>query len=383
MPDTNTVRAFLDDHHVETAAKASAFAVEKLAPLPEPVDDNNSRKQSREVLELVGKAGWFEPIRKLDLREICLVREALATGSPLAEALFAIQGLGTVPIALAGSQELKDRWLPGAYDGSVMAAFAMTEPEAGSDVSSMQTTANKDGEEYVLNGTNTLISNAGIADFYTVFASTDPSKGSEGISCFVVPADTPGLKFSKAQVLSAPHPLGEIQFDDCRVPASSLLGDEGSGFKLGMTALDRLRATVAAGACGMAERALKEATAHALDRKQFGKSISEFQIIQQKLACMATDLTAARLLVYRAAWEKDNGKDRVTLEAAMAKSFATEAAQRIIDDALQILGGKGCLAEHPVERLYRSVRSMRIYEGTTEIQHLIIAGHLLKSAASS
>src|SRR5438034_1298617 len=309
-----------------------------------------------------------------------LEAEALAGASPLADAVFALQALGTVPILLAGARELKDRWLPAVLAGRAMASFAMTEPEAGSDAAAIATTARRDGTSYVLRGTKTLISNAGIADFYTVFASTDRGKGNKGISAFVVAADTPGLKFVRPLVLSAPHPLGEIAFDDCRVPASSRLGAEGEGFKLGLTTLDRLRATVAAAACGMAARALQEAVAHATRRRQFGRTLSEFQLIQEKLARMATDLTAARLLTYRAAWEKDRGAERVTLEAAMAKAFATEAAQRIVDDAVQILGGRGVLASHPVDRLYRAVRALRIYEGTTEIQHLIVAGQLLKQA---
>ena len=228
-------------------------------------------------------------------------------------------------------------------------------------------------------GTKTFISNAGIADFYTVFATTDGAKRDKGIACFVVPADTPGLRFVRPLLLSSPHPLGEIAFQPARIPGvPAALDKEGEGFKLGLATLDRVRATVGAAACGMASRALAEALAHAKSRRQFGKPIADFQLIQEKLARMATELTAARLLVYRAAWEKDKGAQRVTLEAAMAKSFATEAAQRIVDDAVQILGGRGVLADNPVDRLYRSVRALRIYEGTTEIQHLIIAGQLLK-----
>jgi acyl-CoA dehydrogenase len=273
-----------------------------------------------------------------------------------------------------------------------MASFAMTEPDAGSDVASLGATAEPDGEGggggYVLTGTKTLISNAGIADFYTVFATTDRTKKDKGIGCFVVPADTPGLRFVRPLVLSSPHPLGEIAFQKARIPSECRLdadgkgggggGGGGDGFKLGLATLDRVRATVGAAACGMATRALAEALAHAKSRRQFGKPLAEFQLIQEKLARMATDLTAARLLVYRAAWEKDRGAPRVTLEAAMAKAFATEAAQRIVDDAVQILGGRGVLADNPVDRLYRSVRALRIYEGTTEIQLLIIAGQLVK-----
>ena len=380
MPDPRAVRAFLDERHVDLATRIADYAAREIAPLPEPPDDAAARLQARDLLAALGRAGWFAPIADQDLRSCSLIREALAGASPLADAVFALQALGTVPIMLAGSPELKARWLPAVLAGRAMASFAMTEPEAGSDVAAMASAARRDGGEYVLNGTKTFISNAGIADFYTVFASTDPSLGSKGISCFVVAADTPGFRFVKPLVLSAPHPLGEIAFVDCRVPADCRLGEEGDGFRLGLATLDRLRATVAAAACGMAERALREAVEHATHRRQFGKPLAEFQLTQEKLARMATDLTAARLLVYRAAWEADCGAARVTLEAAMAKAFATEAAQRIVDDAVQILGGRGVLAAHPVDRLYRSVRALRIYEGTTEIQHLIIAGQLIKHA---
>jgi len=254
----------------------------------------------------------------------------------------------------------------------------MTEPEAGSDVSSIATSARREGAGWILDGAKTLISNAGIANLYTVFATTDRARAHKGISCFLVPADAPGLRFAGAQVLSAPHPLGELAFEHCRLPAEALLGEEGRGFGLGMAALDRLRPTVAAAACGMARRALAESLAHVKQREQFGKPLAEFQLVQQKLARMATDIAAARLLVFRAAYEKDQGQERITSEAAMAKSFATEMAQRAVDDAVQLIGGRGVLANHPVDRLYRAVRALRIYEGTTEIQQLIIAGELLK-----
>ncbi|HEU5261397.1 MAG TPA: acyl-CoA dehydrogenase family protein [Gemmatimonadales bacterium] len=382
MPATVAVRAFLEPRHNELAARIGDFVAHEIAPLPEPRDDGAARAQARDVLGRLGRAGWFAPIADQDLRACCLIREALAAASPLADAVFALQALGTLPIVIAGSEELKHRWLPPMLAGRAMASFAMTEPEAGSDVAALATTARPDRGGYVLSGTKTLISNAGIADFYTVFASTDPAKGSKGISCFVVSADAPGLRFVKPLVLSARHPLGEIAFENCKVSAAARLGAEGEGLKLGLATLDRLRATVGAGACGMAERALDEALAHATHRRQFGHPLAEFQLIQDKLARMATDLTAARLLVYRAAWEKDCGAERVTLEAAMAKAFATEAAQRIVDDAVQILGGRGVLADHPVDRLYRAVRALRIYEGTTEVQHLVIAGHLLKEVGA-
>ena len=378
MPDTRSIRAFLEPRHAELAQRAGAFATGEIAGRPEPSDDSGARREARALLQLLGAGGWLRPILDLDLRACCLMREALGEASPLADAVFALQGLGTTPILLGGSQAQKDRWLGPIAEGRVMTAFAMTEPGAGSDVGGIATTARREGSAYVLQGTKTLISNAGIADLYVVFALTDPVKGSKGISCFLVPADAPGLRFAGAQVMSAAHPLGAITFDDCRVPADALLGTEGRGYALGLAALDRLRPTVAAAACGMAARALAEALAHVKQRHQFGAPLATFQLVQQKLARSATDLTAARLLTYRAAYEKDHGQERITTEAAMAKSFATEMAQRAVDDAVQLVGGRGVLAEHPVDRLYRAVRALRIYEGTTEIQQLIIAGELLK-----
>ena len=381
-PDPRPVRAFLETQHLALAGTFGAFAAAEIAPRPEPVDDEAARREARDLLARLGGAGWFEAIRRQDWRGCCLARESLGAASPLADAVFALQGLGTLPILLAGSAALQEAFAAPAMAGRSMAAFAMTEPGAGSDVAAMATTARRDGADYVLDGVKSLISNAGIADFYTVFASTDPTGGGKGISCFVVPADSKGLRFVKAQVLSAPHPLGEIAFEGCRVPATSRLGDEGRGFGLGLKTLDRLRATVGAAACGMATRALEEAIGHIRVRRQFGKPLADFQLVQVKIARMATELAAARLLVYRAAWTADQGAERVTTEAAMAKSYATEAAQRIVDDAVQLLGGSGVLAAHPVDRLYRSVRALRIYEGTTEIQQLVIAGALLGEAGA-
>jgi acyl-CoA dehydrogenase len=378
MPDARLIRIFLEPRHAALAERAGSFAMGEIAKRPEPVEDADARREARTLLGLLGAEGWLQPIFDLDLRGCCLMREVLAEASPLADAVFALQALGTTPILLAGSQAQKDRWLGPIAEGKVMTAFAMTEPEAGSDVAAIATTARREGSGYVLDGSKTLISNAGIADLYTVFASTDRAKGAKGISCFLVPGDVPGLRFVGPQVLSAPHPLGEIAFEDCRVPADTLLGTEGRGYGLGLATLDRLRPTVAAAACGMASRALAESLAHVKQRHQFGTPLTQFQLVQQKLARMATELTAARLLTYRAAYEKDHGQERITSEAAMAKSFATEMAQRAVDDAVQLIGGRGVLASHPVERLYRAVRALRIYEGTTEIQQLIIAGELLK-----
>jgi acyl-CoA dehydrogenase len=383
--DLSTIDLFLDDHHAELAADVMGFATQSIATLPHPTDDEAARLQAREILGLLGESGWAKysvPTDSatgpaLDSRACCLIREALAGNSSLADAVFALQCLGSLPIALGGSDSLRKKWLPVLASGQAMSAFAMTEIEAGSDVGAIATRATRDGDSYVLNGHKILISNAGLADVYTVFAKSDPQGGSRGLSAFVVPAETEGLIFAGPQVMSEPHPLGEIRFRDCRVPIEARLGEEGEGFKLGMRTLDRVRTTVAAAACGMAARALEEALEHARDRRQFGRPLAEFQLVQQKIAHMATDLAAARLLVYRAACETDLGAEKITLESAMAKAYATEAAQRIVDDAIQIIGGRGVLADHPVDRLYRAVRALRIYEGTTEIQHLVIARELL------
>lgn len=389
MHDLPTVRPFLADHHQAVAQEVSSFAGQEIAPLPHLQDDDAARLQARQILSLLGAAGWCRwaipeafrgHARGPDLRSCCLIREALAGASPLADSVFALQCLGSMPTVLAGSEAQKRRYLSAVAQGQLMTAFAMTEPTAGSDVAAMSTRAVRDGADYVLDGSKHLITNAGVADLYTVFAVTDPEAGSRGLTCFLVEADQPGFRFVEAQVLSEPHPLGVIAFEECRVSAESRLGAEGEGFKIGMRTLDRLRSTVAAAACGMAARALEEALQHARQRTQFGLPLADYQLTQQKLARSATDLTAARLLTYRAAAAVDGGAERVTLEAAMAKLFATETAQRVVDDAVQILGGRGVLRESPVDRLYRAVRALRIYEGTSEVQHLVIARQLLKSS---
>jgi acyl-CoA dehydrogenase len=380
MSDTHTVRAFLEAEHHPWCAAVAAFASRDLASRSEARTDEAAREEARALLELMGEEGVFAPIGTRDLRGCCLAREVIAAASPLADAVWALQGLGITPLLLAGTDEQRKRWAEPALAGSLMSAFAITEREAGSDVASMRSRAVRDGGDYVIDGHKWFISNAGIADYYVVFASTDPEAGSRGITAFVVPADTDGLRFVAPQVMSAPHPLGELEFDGCRVPEGNRIGDEGRGFMLGLATLDQLRPTVGAAACGMAERALREALDHAVGREQFGQPLADFQLIQEKLGRMAIELTAARMLVYRAAYEKDLGAERITTEAAMAKAYATEAAQRIIDHAVQILGGRGVMAEHPVDRLYRSVRALRIYEGTTEIQHLIIAGQMVAEA---
>lgn len=378
MIDLAAVRAFLEPRHHGLAASLGELAARVVEPLPEPAGDDEARVQARELLDRLGGAGCYRPILEQDLRALCLVREVMAGASPLADAVVALQALAMVPLLLAGDEPLQQAWLEPAGRGAAMGAFAMTEREAGSDVRSMRTRARRDGDVYVLDGAKSFISNAGIADFYVVFAQTG-EPGSGEISAFVLGAATSGLRYLGPQVLASPHPLGEIALEGCRVPAACRLGVEGEGFKIGMMTLDRLRPTVAAAACGMASRALQEALAHAESRHQFGRRLADFQLVQDKIARMAIDLDAARLLTYRAAWENDLGKERITLEAAMAKAHATEAAQRIVDQAIQVLGGRGVLADHPLDRLYRSVRALRIYEGTTEIQHLLIAGLIRKS----
>ncbi|MDQ1346725.1 MAG: Acyl-CoA dehydrogenase [Acidobacteriota bacterium] len=380
MTGTRSVRAFLEPHHLELATRVEEIVRRRFLHLAPPADDAAARAAARGLVEAMGEEKLLSGTisSATDLRSLCLIREALAGASPLADALFALQVLGSMPIALVGSAEQQERWLPGVATGRAIAGFAMTEPEAGSDVGGIATTARRDGPDYVLDGLKSFISNAGIADFYCVFASMNRTMGTRGLACFVVPAKSPGLRFVAPFVLSEPHPLGEIAFESCRIPASSRLGEEGEGFKLGMRTLDLLRPTVAAAACGMAARALGEAVAHARSRRQFGSVLADFQLIQAKIARMATDLAAARLLTYRAAWEQDRGALRVTKESAMAKLFATEAAQRIVDDAVQILGGRGVLAHSMVDRLYRAVRGLRIYEGTSEIQQLVIAREILR-----
>ena len=316
---------------------------------------------------------------KLDIRALCLIREALAYSSALADLAFVMQGLGTYAIARAAPDHVREFWLSRAASGKAIAAFALTEPDAGSDVAAIKTTARRDGETYVINGRKRFISNAGIADFYTVFARTGTrDDGRPALSAFVVGAKMQGFNVVERTPLMAPHPIGEIAFNECRVPAEDMVGNEGDGFRLAMETLDTFRASVGAAACGMARRALDEALGYASARSQFGRLLVEHQLIQEKLADMVTELDAARLLVYRAAFARDTAPARVTREASEAKLFATEAAGRIIDNAVQIHGGAGLVRGSVVERLYRDVRALRIYEGTSEIQKLVIAGQLLK-----
>ncbi|HJR59198.1 MAG TPA: acyl-CoA dehydrogenase family protein [Vicinamibacterales bacterium] len=315
-----------------------------------------------------------------DLRSLCIVRESLAAASGLADAVFAVQGLGSYPLALSGNRAMAERYLPTVAEGGAIAAFAMTEPEAGSDASALSTRAARSGDGYVIDGRKIFISNATIASFFVVFARTADG-ARRAISAFVVDAATPGVTIARRQEMSAPHPIAELRFEGCQVPAENRLGDEGDGMRLALGTLDYFRTSVGASACGLAARALDASRTRARSRQQFGSAIGSFQLTQAALADMATELDAARLLVYRAAWTKDHGAARVTGEAAMAKLFATEAAQRIVDRAVQIHGGSGVERGSVVERLYREVRALRIYEGTSEIQRLVIARQLLGDPA--
>lgn len=310
---------------------------------------------------------------------ICSVREGLAYAHPLADLAFIMQAVGSYPVTLAGSEELRSRLLPSVANGTAVAALAMTEPEAGSDILSIRTTARRVGEEYEIEGVKTYISNAGLADFYAVFARTSGSSDRRALSAFVIRADDPGFEFRRPIEMIAPHPIGEIGFDRCRIPRQRMLGAEGDGFEIAMKTLNTFRPAVGAAALGMAQRAFDESVRFARARKQFGRAIAEFQGIQFKLADMATELDAARLLVYRAADRIDRGSDDAARHSAMAKLFSTEAAQRIIDQAVQIHGAQGLVKGAVIERLYREIRAMRIYEGTSEIQRNVIAREILRS----
>ena len=337
----------------------------------------------RALVKSLGAGGWLQHAvgKTIDTRAICLIRETLARHSGLADFAFAMQGLGSGAISLAGSDAQKARYLPRVARGDAIAAFALSEPDAGSDVAALACEARADGKAYVLSGEKTWISNGGIADFYVVFARTG-DKGSRGISAFIVDAGTPGFEIAERIDVIAPHPLARLRFDNCRIANTQRIGAEGEGFKLAMRTLDIFRTSVAAAALGFARRALAEALQRATTRKMFNGVLADFQLTQAKLAQMATTIDSAALLTYRAAWQRDQGQT-VTREAAMAKMVATEGAQQVIDAAVQLFGGLGVVSEVPVERLYREIRALRIYEGATEVQQLIIARELLKEHAAS
>ena len=344
-------------------------------------------RSARGAVSQLGAAGFLRHVvskqfggtrEKVQARDLCILREELARGDALADTMFALQALGSYPITLAGSVAHKQSYLPLVASGDAIAAFAITEPEAGSDVASLQTTARRQGEQFALNGAKRFISNAGIAHFYVVFAATTPEKKAKGVSAFIVDATTPGLAVTEKTQLMSPHPIGVLEFTDCIVPQGALLGAEGGGLKIALETLDLLRCSVGAAAVGFAQRALEEAIRYGKTRRQLGRAIVEFQGIEFKLAEMATELEAARLLVYQAAWAHDCDNPDAKQKSSMAKFYATEAAQRIVDQALQIHGGNGLIAGSIMERLYRDARALRIYEGTSEIQKIVIARGLLK-----
>ncbi len=334
----------------------------------------------RDLVRRLGDAGWLavaDGPENFDVRRICLARDILARHSGLADFAFAMQGLGTASVALFGQAALRAQVLPEARAGTRIAAFALSEPDAGSDVAAMTTTAARVTDGWRLDGEKTWISNGGIAGHYVVFARTNEAPGSRGISAFLVPAETRGLAIAARIEVIAPHPLATLRFENCVVPELHLLGVAGEGFKVAMTTLDIFRPSVGAAALGFARRALDEAVAHATARKMFGGRLADLQMTQAKLGDMALAVDASALLVYRAAWARDVQRRRITREAAMAKLHATEMAQRVIDDAVQIFGGLGVTKGVKVEELYREIRALRIYEGASEVQKLIIARQIL------
>lgn len=378
---------FFDDSHRILARDLEPWCHTEISPL-EGREDEDLDGTCREIVRRLGAGGWLRHAvpspwgglrERLDVRSLCLVRETLARHCGLADFCFALQGLGSGPISLFGSEEQRRAWLPRVASGQAIPAFALSEADAGSDVAAMQTSARRDGGGWVIDGEKTWISNAGLADVYVVFCRL-PEAGDKAFGAFVVEADNPGLTVPARIDVIAPHPLGTVAFRECRVPAGALLGEPGKGLRVALATLDVFRSTVGAAALGLARRALDESVRHTTGRRAFGQRLADFQMTQATLADMALDVDASALLVYRAAWTRDAGAERVTREAAMAKLFSTEAAQRVIDRAVQLFGGRGVVSGAPVERLYREVRALRIYEGTSEIQRLVIAGQLLAGA---
>ena len=371
---------FFDQKHRDLAAHLEAWADANL----DAIDHHNTDESCRRLITMLGDAGFLahsavggERHQKLDVRSLCLIRETLARHDGLADFAFAMQGLGTGAISLFGSEQQKNEWLTKTRTGQAISAFALTEPHSGSDVANSTMTATRDGDDFVLNGEKTWISNGGIADVYTVFARTGEAPGAKGLSAFILPVGLPGFDITERLETMAPHPLASLRFSDCRIPASALIGSPGQGFKIAMSVLDVFRSTVAAAALGFARRALSEALERVTSRKVEGTPLFDCQLVQGHIADMAVDIDAAALLVYRAAWTKDSGAARVTREAAMAKLFATDNAQNVIDKAVQLHGGDGVKSGQVVERLYREIRALRIYEGASDVQRVIIAKQML------
>ena len=370
---------FFTPEHRALAARAETWAqahAERLA------DEHDVDASCRRLVVAMGEDGLLDlavphPGGRLDVRSLCLMRDILGRHAGLADFAFAMQGLGTGAITLFGTDAQRARWLPPVRAGTSLAAFALSERDAGSDVAALATTARRDGDAWVLDGEKTWISNGGIAGHYVTFARTGEAPGTRGLSAFIVPADAPGLSIAARIDTIAPHPLATLRFEGCRVPDANLVGTPGQGFRIAMSVLDVFRSTVGAAALGLARRALDEALRHARSRMLFGAPLSDMQMTQAALADMATEVDAAALLVYRAAWTKDAGAERVTREASMAKLYATEAAQRVVDRAVQIHGGLGVTKGNKVEELYREVRALRIYEGASEVQRIVIARALM------
>jgi acyl-CoA dehydrogenase len=372
---------FFTDRHREIAEAIDRWATKNL-----PADHGDVDAACRDLVARLGRDGWLnhtapDPAAStpLDVRTLCLIRETLARHDSLGDFAFAMQGLGTGPITLFGSAEQR-RWLGRTRSGAAIAAFALTEQKSGSDVANIAMTAKRDGDTYILDGEKTWISNGGIADLYVVFARTGEAPGARGLSAFLVPAEVPGFSIAERIDVISPHPLARIKFERARLPASAIIGAPGDGFKIAMSTLDVFRCTVGAAALGFARRALDETIARAKARELFGGPLADLQFVQGVIAEMAVDVDAAALLVYRAAWTKDNGAVRVTREAAMAKLYATERAQQVIDKAVQLHGGDGVRRGHIVEQLYRDIRALRIYEGASEVQKIVIARQTLSGA---
>ncbi|MFV0279110.1 MAG: acyl-CoA dehydrogenase family protein [Parahaliea sp.] len=380
---------FLDQSHRDLETSVDRWASEHLAALVanEHEDLDGTCIGLVRALGQAGITGYAVPasgggtLDQLSVRSLCLIRETLGRHHALADFVFAMQGLGSGPISLFGSAQQQERFLPAVARGEKLSAFALSEPEAGSDVAAMSCSATLNGDHYVLNGEKTWISNGGIADFYTVFARTGEAPGAKGITCLVVEADSPGFEIAERIDLVAPHPLATLRFNDCRIPMANRVGDAGRGFGIAMATLDVFRSTVAAAALGMARRAFDETLAHVRQRKAFGGTLADLQLVQGKLGEMALAIDSSALLVYRSAWTRDCVADRVTREAAMAKLHATESAQQVIDTAVQLHGGQGVRRGNVVESLYRDIRALRIYEGASEVQQTIIARQALAAFA--
>lgn len=364
---------FFEERHRAHAAGLEAFAADL------EIDHADNDAACRALVARLGAAGWLQPTAgaALDVRTLCLSREILARHDGLADFAFAMQGLGTGAISLFGSPAQQEEWLPLTRAGKAISAFALTEPQSGSDVASSTMTATEDGDDFILNGEKTWISNGGIADVYTLFARTGEAPGAKGLSAFIVPAGLPGFEIAERQEVIAPHPLATLRFTDCRIPKSALLGARGAGFRIAMSVLDVFRPTVAAAALGFARRALDEALVRVTTRKVQGAPLFDLQMVQGHIAEMALGIDASALLIYRAAWTRDMGAPRITREAAMAKLHATETAQQVIDKAVQLFGGDGVRKGFMVESLYREIRALRIYEGASDVQKVVIARQVL------